>query len=248
MQMSFLEGVSQKIARSIPANPIRSKLTAPIASISFDDIPHSAARVGAPILEAANLRGTFYVCGNHTGQTFEDRPQHVKDDLIALHKAGHEIACHTFAHPDVRRLTNTQRKDDADANQTFIREAVGDCALSSFAYPYGAVSLDAKMFYARHFFTCRGVYAGVNSGHMDFSELRAVGIESRQHDMGRVRALIDEAKTSKGWLIFFTHDVGLEPSAFGCTPKDLEDVIVALQDAQVETVPVKAGAARAMFG
>jgi peptidoglycan/xylan/chitin deacetylase (PgdA/CDA1 family) len=248
MQMSLLERVSQKVARSIPANPIRSKLTAPIASISFDDIPHSAARVGAPILQAANLRGTFYVCGNHTGQTFEDRPQHIKDDLIALHKAGHEIACHTFAHPDVRRLTPSQRQEDIEANQRFMRETLGDCALSSFAYPYGAVSLNAKMFYARHFFTCRGVYAGLNSGLMDFSELKAIGIESRQHDMGRVRALIDEAKASNGWLIFFTHDVGPDPSAFGCKPKDLEDVIGALQDAKVETMPVKAGAARAMFG
>jgi peptidoglycan/xylan/chitin deacetylase (PgdA/CDA1 family) len=248
MRMSFFEKLGQKVARTIPANPIRSKLSAPIASISFDDIPFSAARVGAPILEAANLRGTFYVCGKHTGQTFEERVQHLKDDLIALHEAGHEIACHTFAHPDVRRLSPSQRLEDIEANRSFIRETLGDCALSSFAYPYGAVSLDAKMFYARHFFTCRGVFAGLNSGLIDFSELKAVGIESRQHDMGRVRALIDEAKASNGWLIFFTHDVDPNPSAYGCKPNDLEDVIMALQDAKVETLPVKAGAARAMFG
>jgi peptidoglycan/xylan/chitin deacetylase (PgdA/CDA1 family) len=248
MQMSLVDRITQKVARSIPANPVRSKLTFPVASISFDDIPHSAARVGAPILEAANLLGTFYVCGKHAGQTFEGRPQHETADLMKLHEHGHEIACHSFGHPNVTQISDQARGADSDANVAFMRDHVGDVALSSFAYPYGAVSLGAKAFYARRFFTCRGVYAGVNSGLMDFSELLAVGIESRQHDMGRVRALIDQAIAKNGWLIFFTHDVGPDPSAYGCTPKDLEDVIIALADAKIETLPVKAAGARAFFG
>lgn len=246
--MPLVDRIKLKVARMIPVNPVKSKLTAPVASISFDDIPHSAARVGAPILERANLRGTFYVCGGHEGQNFENRPQHDIADLVKLHQNGHEIACHTFGHPDATRIDDKARASDSQANADFMRENIGDVFMSSFAYPYGAVSIGAKAFYTRRFFTCRGVYAGVNKGVMDFSDLLAVGIESRQHDMGRVRALIDEAKARNGWLIFFTHDVGPEPSNFGCTPRDLEDVIDALADAKIETLPVKAAAARAMFG
>jgi peptidoglycan/xylan/chitin deacetylase (PgdA/CDA1 family) len=248
MKMSALARIKLKAARMIPANPVKSKLSAPVASISFDDIPHSAARVGAPILERANVRGTFYVCGGHVGQKFEDREQHELHDLIRLHQNGHELACHTFAHPDATKIDDQARAKDLRANARFMRDHIGDVALSSFAYPYGAVSLPAKAFYAKRFFTCRGVYAGLNHGIMDFSDLRAVGIESRQHDMGRVRALIDEAKACNGWLIFFTHDVGPNPSAFGCKPSDLDDVIGALHDASIETLPVKAAAARALFG
>jgi peptidoglycan/xylan/chitin deacetylase (PgdA/CDA1 family) len=248
MQMSLMRRISQKIGRAIPAHSVKSKLTAPIASITFDDIPHSAARIGAPILEAANMLGTFYVCGKHTGQTFEGRPQHELHDLIHLHQVGHEIACHSFAHPDVTTLNDPMREQDRDNNQAFLGPHIGDIGLTSFAYPYGAVSLGSKKFYAKHFLTCRGVCAGVNSGTMDFSELLAVGIESRQHDMGRVRSLIDEAMAKNGWLIFFTHDVGPEPSHYGCKPKDLEDVIDALKLANVETMPVKAAAAAAMIG
>ena len=246
--MSLIDRAKQKVARMIPANPIRSKLTAPLASISFDDIPHSAARVGAPILESANLRGTFYVCGGHTGEKFEDRDQHELSDLVTLHRNGHELACHTFVHPDTTHINDEARGKDCAANAAYMRDHIGDVALSSFAYPYGAVSLAAKSFYARSFFTCRGVYRGVNHGLMDFSELLAIGIESRQHDMGRVRSSLDEAKERNGWVIFFTHDVGPEPSRFGCRPRDLEDVIAALIDAKIETLPVKAAAARAMFG
>jgi peptidoglycan/xylan/chitin deacetylase (PgdA/CDA1 family) len=247
-QRSLLERVALQAAHLVPMQRVASKLTAPLASISFDDIPHSAARIGAPILERAGVRGTYYVCGAHVGQSFEDRQQHEIKDLVALHEAGHELACHTFAHPDTRTIDHATRLADIKANADFMRTNVGDVALTSFAYPYGAVSLDNKGFYAKQFSSCRGVYGGVNTGTMDFSDLLAVGIESRKHDMGRVRALIDKAVAQNGWLIFYTHDVGVTPSGFGCTPKDLEDVIIALSDAKIETVPVRDAAARVRFG
>jgi peptidoglycan/xylan/chitin deacetylase (PgdA/CDA1 family) len=246
--MKLLDRVALKIARSVPVNPVKSRLTQAVASISFDDIPTSAARVGAPMLEAAGLRGTFYVCGAHTGHTFEDREQHVAEDLQRLHAAGHEVACHSYAHPDVTRLDDAGRAADTAANAAFLRQTLGDVMPVSFAYPYGAVSIPAKAFYARQFFTCRGVYAGVNAGVMDFSDLLAVGVERRQFDIGRVRALIAEAKARAGWLVFFTHDVAAEPTPYGCTPADLAAVIEALAEAGVETLPVKAAAARVMFG
>jgi len=78
--------------------------------------------------------------------------------------------------------------------------------------------------------------------------LRAIGIERRQFDLGRVRDLIAEAKARHAWIIFLTHDVGPDPSDYGCTPQNLEDVIMLLKDAGIETLPVKAAAAKAMFG
>lgn len=240
--------IGRALARRVRVKPVVSRLQAPLASISFDDIPASAARVGAPILEAAGLRGTFYVCGKHAGQSFEDRQQHEISDLIDLHASGHELACHSFAHPDVTRLNNSARDADRLANQAFMRKEVKDQVLTSFAYPYGSVSLSAKAYYGQHFTTCRSVYGGVNVGVMDFSDLKAIGIESRHHDMGRVRAMIDAARAQNGWLIFFTHDVSPDPSAFGCTPKDLEDVITALSDANITTLPVKTAAQCVLTG
>jgi peptidoglycan/xylan/chitin deacetylase (PgdA/CDA1 family) len=247
-QKSLLERVTLQAAHLVPMARVKSHLTAPLASISFDDIPHSAARIGAPILEAASLRGTYYVCGSHVGRSFEDRQQHEIKDLIALHEAGHELACHSFGHPDTRKIDDQTRLADIKANAEFMTTHVGDVNMTSFAYPYGAVSLANKGFYAKQFSSCRGVYGGVNAGIMDFSDLLAVGIESRKHDMGRVRALVDEAVARNGWLIFYTHDVDATPSGFGCTPKDLEDVIQALSDARIETLPVRDAAIRIRSG
>ena len=239
MKLTLLDRIANKMASLRSVRQIVSQLQAPVASISFDDIPHSAARIGAPVLEAVGLRGTFYVCGDHSGQTFEGRPQHELSDLIALNDAGHEIACHTFGHPNVVNMNDNARQVDAQANADFMTSQLRASAPSSFAYPFGRVSGAAKAFYSQRFMTCRGVYAGINAGKMDFSELRAVGIESRSHDMGRVKALIDEAKAKTGWLIFYTHDVDDNPTAHGCRPKDLEDVIGALSDANIQTLPVR---------
>jgi peptidoglycan/xylan/chitin deacetylase (PgdA/CDA1 family) len=246
MKLTLLDRIANKFASSQSARRVVSSLEAPLASISFDDIPNSAARIGAPILEAAGLRGTFYMCGGHSGQTFEGRPQHEVSDLITLAKAGHEIACHTFGHPNVVAIKDAARAQDADLNAAFVTHQISAPAPVSFAYPFGRVSGAAKAFYAQRFMSCRGVYAGVNAGTMDFSELRAIGIESRGHDMGVVRAYIDEAKAKNGWLIFFTHDVHEQPTPHGCRPKDLEDVIQALADANVATLPVRDVAAKVL--
>lgn len=248
MDFTFKERATAKIVRTIPVHPVRSRLTTAVASISFDDIPHSAASIGAPILEQANLLGTFYVCGGYTGENINDQDQHKVSDIVALHKAGHEIAGHTFSHPNVTHISNKQRGRDCDANTAFINKALGGYQLTSFAYPYGAVSLDAKSYYAGKFLSCRGIHSGVNKGLMDFSELRAVSIEHQNFNIDKVRTMIDKAKAKNGWLIFYTHDVGPNPSAYGCTPQELEMVVEALLEAGIETLPVKDAAAKVLLG
>jgi len=239
--------VSQALAKRTPLNPVRSKLTEAVASLTFDDVPKSATEAGARVLEANGLNGTFYVCGGHTGAAFEGMRQHDLADLKRLRDAGHEIGCHTFSHQDATRAGAPARRRDHEANRAFMSDALEGDRLSSFAYPYGATSLAAKLFYARRFFTCRGVFRGLNKGWVDFSELKAHPIESWDFDAGQMMDLVAEARDRAGWLIFYTHDVSDEPTRFGCTPRNLETVVEILADAGVETLPVKAAASRVMF-
>lgn len=246
--MKIIDAVRARAARVLPGNPVRSRLEGAIASISFDDIPASAARIGAPILEAAGVRGTFYMCGGHAGGAFEGRVQHDVADIRALHDAGHEIACHSFAHPNVARIDDGAREADRTRNAGFVRDTLGDVQMSSFAYPYGAISPGAKRFYASRFLTCRGVRWGLNTGVADFADLRAIAVERRLHDRGRLREVIAKAVDTRSWIIFFTHDVEADPSPWGCTPDDLQDLLCALADAAVPVRPVRAAAAKVMFG
>src|SRR5438874_1364917 len=49
------------LARYFPAARHVMRNDAPLVSITFDDVPQSAWRIGAPMLEERGWRGTFYI-------------------------------------------------------------------------------------------------------------------------------------------------------------------------------------------
>ncbi len=237
-----------KLGKHTPVKPVRSKLTEAIASFSFDDVPRSATLAGAEVLEAAGVRGAYYVCGSHTGSVFEGTEQHSVDDLKRLSRAGHEIGCHTFAHHDATLVGEAARLSDHAANQAFATEALAGERPSTFAYPYGSTSLRSKLFYSKRFLACRGVAPGLNAGIIDMAELRAEPIESHRFDLARVRDLATAARRRRGWLVFFTHDVAPEPTKYGCRPAELEAVVAAILEAGVEILTVRDAARRVLAG
>src|SRR4051794_7530409 len=91
--------VDHRLAKYFRVEPLRLRNETAMVSFTFDDIPKSAATTGAGILEDHGVRGTFYVSGGLVGATSSphwtaaDVP-----DIVALHRRGHEIGCHTFSH------------------------------------------------------------------------------------------------------------------------------------------------------
>ncbi len=105
---SYLKArVGNRLARHLRVAPARLNNSGPMVSFTFDDAPISAAKVGADMLEQYDARGTFYIAGglvdawsgNWTGVSAED--------IVGLHRRGHEIACHTFSHARVTDLSAT---------------------------------------------------------------------------------------------------------------------------------------------
>jgi len=233
-------------AKRTPVRPIRSRLAAPVASITFDDVPQSAACDGTEALERAGRVGTFYVCGAHTGTVFEGKVQHRLADLERLRDAGHELACHGFAHLDATRADLPALERDLEANRDFMTAVLGAPPPESFAYPFGATSVPSKRFYSARFATCRGVLSGLNAERIDLSELRAFLLRPGGIDRRRLERLIKEAWRRSAWLVFFTHEVASEPTAWGCRPSDLEALISQLSDAGIEILPVREAARRAV--
>lgn len=242
--MPLTDKLRRLAARSLPIAPLRAQLPAPIASISFDDIPASAARVGAPILEAAGVRGTFYICGSHQDQSFEGRAQFARADIEALHAAGHEIACHTFSHPHVPALDKAGIDAEIVRNAAYVSAITGAPRMESFAYPYGDLSPASARHCASRFTSCRDVIAGVNAGTFDMGRLKSLGLETRKNARADVARWIDATRHATGWLILFTHDVDPKASAHGCTPQELAHTIADIQAAGIEIVTVAEGARR----
>jgi peptidoglycan/xylan/chitin deacetylase (PgdA/CDA1 family) len=245
--MTLQDALNRRITQRLPLKPVRSRLSAPVASITFDDFPKSAWTTGGDILEKHGVKATYYVAGGFDGQTEDGLRYFDAEDLKGVAAAGHEVGCHTFLHERTWSLDSTSLMDDVERNAAYVQDVLGDYALSSFAYPYGEASPRTKLKFAKRFPTSRGIHKGVNTGLVDLSQLKAVGVEAWWWTSGYIESMIEKARQENGWLIFFTHDISDKPSPYGATPQMLEHCIAALQAAGVEILPVKHALAKLTF-
>jgi peptidoglycan/xylan/chitin deacetylase (PgdA/CDA1 family) len=239
-----------------PVKQCVARLTAPVATITFDDFPHSAWAVGAPILERHGVRGTYFVSAAFSPESLRRRPPagpiegvryYDLEDVIAAYAHGHEIGCHSFDHRHAPLQTNVELEKSIRSNASFVRDLLGDLIMTSFAFPQGEVNIRTKEFMGKRFAACRGTWPGINAGVIDLSLLRCVGLEPVALHQHPVKELIDRAKARNGWLIFNVHDVSAVPSRWGCTPELLESVVASLLNSGIEILTLKNALARAAF-
>jgi peptidoglycan/xylan/chitin deacetylase (PgdA/CDA1 family) len=207
----------------------------PMVSFTLDDLPKSAATTGADILEAYNARGTFYVSGGMVGTATPDWVAGDAADVVALHRRGHEIGCHTFSHKRACDLDAAGLAEEIERNRSYFRSLDSTIKVSTFAYPFGYGSFIRKRQLRGAFRACRSIVPGVNSGNVDLQFLRAIPLIDRQIDSDEIERAFDRAQTNNGWLIFYTHDVTDRPSPYGCSPALMNH---ALEAASRRKIPV----------
>ena len=245
--MSLMFRANSFVTRHMPVKLVRSKLARPVASVTFDDFPRSAWTVGGAILQRHGARGTYYAAARFCGVQEEGIDYYAAADLDALLAAGHEVGAHSFAHQMAPDLSTPELLADAARTDAVLGPLL-DARMSSYAYPYGAVSPRTKAVMGARYASARGIRSGVNAGAIDLAQLRAVPIENRRWIAQEIDAAVARASEKNGWLIFFTHDVSEDPTPFGCTPEMLEYVMARLVEAGIETLPVRQAMARAVFG
>ena len=236
-----------RLARNVPVHGLDTRLSEPVVSFSFDDFPKSALTEGGRILRERGWTGTYFAAGGFCGRTVEGLDYFDAEDLVGAQEQGHEVACHTFGHLRLPTASRDEIGGDLDRNAAFVRDILPDHRLASFAYPYGDLDLGRKALIARRFPVCRGIWPGVNVGRMDFGQLKAVGLERWSLDNLDVEAWLDRAVGANGWLIFFTHDVSADPSAFGCFTDAFERIADAVARRGLRVLPVKNAAGLARF-
>lgn len=217
------ESIARHTARRFNCKNARLKPDGPIISFTFDDVPISAVEVGARILEDAGARGTYYVCAGLLSEMAEYGVRCACYGLIeALADRGHEIACHTATHRRVGELSPATLREDLDRNASAFRK-IGP--LHNFAYPYNAPATQPKRILGERFRSARGGLPGINIGNVDLCYLRSVPLQSAPVQGLSFEQWIADACASKGWLVFFTHDIEKNPSPYGTTPELLARAI-----------------------
>ena len=227
---------SHRLAMHLRVDQFRLANPTPMVSFTFDDVPKSAATSGAEILEAHGARGTFYISGGLVGTT--DSPNWASidaEDIVALHRKGHEIGCHTFSHQRACDLSAESLAAEIADNQRYLSSLDPSIEVGNFAYPFGYGSFVRKIQLRTAFKSCRSIMPGVNSGTVDPQFLRALPLIDRRIDRGGIERAFDEAQTTNGWLIFYSHDVADRPSLYGCSPALMN---YALEAASRRKIPV----------
>ncbi len=230
--------IKRRIAPYQKQNKISVKLDRPIVSFSFDDCPLSAIENGLPLLDAKGWQSTVYIaCGlfdinNHFGLHMG------KNDVRAVFRAGHEIGDHTFSHCDIseRSLSDSLadiRKNQAELNRLDIPES------ETFAYPYGQVTPALKRALQTYFLGARGIKPIVHKKSVDLNQIGSMPLFNDKRFEQLLNAISSLKKTS-GWMTIFTHDVTDNPSAWGCTPAQLQAVIEAVDRIDAEVMPISA--------
>lgn len=237
---SVIGKTKRRWARLRHRRPLPLAPDKPLLSISFDDAPLTASLEGAKILESRGLHGTYYVSPGLAGADLPMGLSANTEDYQRLSKAGHEIACHTYSHLDCGRATAMEVVADVSRSlETF--EAWGLPPPTSFAFPYGDVSADAKRLLGPRFSNLRGLHHGLINKNCDMNQAPSVGIEGPDGEAAAWRWL-EQAEAEKSWLILYTHDVRDNPSPWGCTPKALSALIDAALGAGFEIKTVGAAA------
>ena len=222
---SNLSAIRRKVLCSVYKRTLRLQNQEPIVSFTFDDFPRSAYLVGGKILEEFGARGTYYTAFGLVGTTNESGEQFLLDDLHSMHEKGHEVGSHTFSHISCRAVPTSVFEKDVEKGREAIRKVTGSEEVN-FAYPFGHVTLNAKRSLGpKVMSSARSIFAGLNGVKTDTNLLRANSLYGDLEQSKRVEDLIRQNVEQKGWLIFYTHDVQLRPSKFGCTPSLLESVV-----------------------
>ena len=230
--------VSNRLARHLGAVPFRLQNDGPMVSFTFDDSPKSAVTVGVPLLDEYNARATFYVAGGLVDQWSGHWIGISADEIVGLHRSGHEIACHTFSHARTTDLSAAALVAEIEQNRRYLSALDPSIQLQNFAYPYGSGSISHKGRLSKIFRSSRGIIPGINSGTIDLQFLRSTPLINQHIDCDGIDRALDEAVAKNGWLIFYGHDVAASPSPYGCTPSLLHHALEAASRRKIEILSV----------
>jgi peptidoglycan/xylan/chitin deacetylase (PgdA/CDA1 family) len=194
----------------------------PIVSFTFDDFPRSALAIGGELLKSFGTRGTYYAAIGLMNSVTELGEQFRREDVESLLHDGHELGHHTFGHISARSMPARSFREEVKKGRAAIEELTGYWTPSNFAYPFGQITLGAKRLVGAEVTSARGIWPGFNGPLVDLNLLRANSLYGDRASCPKVQEIILENERRRSWTIFYSHDVHLTPSRYGCTPDLLE--------------------------
>lgn len=234
------QGVSVTVSTT-PPPPTSGAFSEGLVSITFDDSWTSQYTNVLPILQAAGLKGTFYLTTEpiQGGWTDFMTPNQVKD----IATKGHEIAGHTVTHADLTTLSQAAVNREIRNSKSYLQTLTGK-TVTAFAYPYGAANATVKTLLKNAGYTsARGVdYETQNTATTDKYDLKSQCIETSD-STASIKAQIDAAKANKEWYVLCIHEVKDGGDQYTMTPARFQEIVNYIKQSGVKVVTVGQGRA-----
>jgi peptidoglycan/xylan/chitin deacetylase (PgdA/CDA1 family) len=174
-----------------------------MVSIDFDDGWSSGFEKGAPILEAAGYKGTYFIISSAVGES-----NYMSwSDIASLEQGGNEIGDHTRNHLDQRTVSDSTEKSDIDNGFNDLQSH--GITPESLAYPYGHFDSASEQDARNDGMTsARGSVSefALNDQNTDPYALHAQSLDNTT-TFEEVKSNIDEAIKEGKWYIITLHGI-----------------------------------------
>src|SRR5581483_8372034 len=124
-------------------------------------------------------------------------------------------------------------------NLETLSELCPGIRLTNFCYPFGCVSLPRKLQLQKSFDTCRGIYEGINARFIDLALLKVIELYDRTLTPEKLSRTLRRAHETRGWVIFYVHDVTDNPTHMGCSPRLLRSTIKEVQAQGIQCLSIR---------
>ena len=120
--------ISRPKVGKVPYAPqLISSCTVPgTAALTFDDGPNRYTSDLLGLLDRYNAKATFFVTAINNGKGQIDDPSLPWLELIQhMQLKGHQVASHTWSHPELNQLSPEQRRDELTKTEAALRNILG---------------------------------------------------------------------------------------------------------------------------
>lgn len=214
-------------------------------SLTFDDGWGSHYTTAKPILDAAGMKGSFFIV---TDEATNADPNNINDEfaymdyarILELQNAGHEVSAHTRTHTSLITLPVVQANEEILGSKNALTSQ-GLAPVDTFVYPYGEYNASViQMVKNAGFIGARSVESGYNTQSTDRYVLKVQNILNTT-SVAQIQDWIDTAKANKVWLVLVFHRIVPNPDQYDAMPQTLQGTVNYLQQQGVSVIPMREG-------
>lgn len=140
-------------------------------SYTFDDGLRDQFAAAVPMLNEFGFKGTFFIIPGKVAETTADAEQRKNDkrawgtitwdELKNMDAQGHEIASHTWSHPNLTKLSPAEVEAELGKAGDAIKTHIGKPPLT-LAFPFNASTPEIREVALKHYLACRTYQTGTD--------------------------------------------------------------------------------------